>query len=210
MKIYREEVSPLVDLVLDASRSMFFEEGKALRTWEAFCFCETSARQSAASLHCYSSAGGPPRRIGSGEELAELPPEGSEAELDLTRIPWRHGSLRVVISDLLFAGAPDPLLSALAAGRGRGVVLAPFCPAESAPDWAGNIEIRDCESGRKRLQQVDASLLSRYRQAYSQHFRLWRERAARRGVLLARLPSVPSFREALQAEALPVGAVELA
>src|ERR1700733_11860114 len=31
MKLYREEVSPLVDLVLDVTPSMFFEERKGLR-----------------------------------------------------------------------------------------------------------------------------------------------------------------------------------
>src|SRR5277367_3096745 len=45
MKMYREEVSPQVDLVLDASRSMGFEEKKRTRTLELACFCARSARQ---------------------------------------------------------------------------------------------------------------------------------------------------------------------
>src|SRR5690606_38681434 len=38
MKLYREEVRPLVDVVLDASDSMFFEPAKAARTAELFYF----------------------------------------------------------------------------------------------------------------------------------------------------------------------------
>src|SRR4051794_30985311 len=42
MKLYREEVSPLVDLVLDASASMFFDSAKAHRTLELFAFAAES------------------------------------------------------------------------------------------------------------------------------------------------------------------------
>jgi len=209
MKLYREEVSPQVDLVLDASQSMVFEEKKRRRTLELASFCAISARQSGASLHCFVAAGTQLRRVenfldGSGSfEAAPGPP-------DCARVPWRHGSLRVVVSDLLFPGAPDPILSALGAGRGHGIILAPHSAAESDPDWNGNIEMLDCESTRKRLQRVDSALLARYREAYARHFSLWREQARKHAVLLARVPAEPNFPEALQAEALPAGAVELA
>src|SRR6266550_2343084 len=49
MKLYREEVSPLVDLVLDVSGSMFVSQHKAARTLELFYFCIESARQAGAS-----------------------------------------------------------------------------------------------------------------------------------------------------------------
>jgi hypothetical protein len=57
---------------------------------------------------------------------------------------------------------------------------------------------------------VDPALLERYRRAYGRHFALWRERARKHSVILARVPAEPEFRQALQAEALPAGAVELA
>lgn len=211
MKLYREEVSPFVDLLLDASRSMFLGEEKARRTWEIFCFCETSARQAGASLHCFVASGSQVRPLDSSEAFQEgdLPEKGAAPGLDCNRVPWRRGSLRVLVSDLLFPGAPDAVLSTLSMGDGHGVVFAPFCAAGSAPGWKGNLELEDCESGRKRLQLVDEALLGRYERAYAQHFGLWRERARKRAVLLARVPAARSFREALQAEALPLGAVEL-
>src|SRR5690606_7194204 len=39
MKLYREEVRPLADLVLDASPSMFFDPEKRRRTMELAWFC---------------------------------------------------------------------------------------------------------------------------------------------------------------------------
>jgi hypothetical protein len=68
----------------------------------------------------------------------------------------------------------------------------------------------DCETGRKRLQHIDGGLMERYRKAYARHFALWRERARKHSVLMARVAAEPDFRAALQAEALPAGAVELA
>jgi uncharacterized protein (DUF58 family) len=215
MKLYREEVSPLVDLVLDGSRSMFFEERKAQRAIELAFFCAASARQSGASLHCYVAAGAQLRRVEAAEYRAYEPdaayrPYEESAPPDCTRVPWRHGSLRVLVSDLLFPGVPEPILSALSGRQGHGIILGPYTSAESDPDWAGNIELTDCETARKRLQLVDAGLLERYRKAYGRHFALWRERARKHSVLLARVAAEPDFRSALQAEALPVGAVELA
>lgn len=214
MKLYREEVSPLVDLVLDASPSMFFEEKKAQRALELFAFCAASARQSGAALHCYTAAGSDVRRVEPAEAISShsshLSYPSHSPTPDCRRIPWRHGSLRVLVSDLLFPGAPDPILSPLSAAQGHGIILSPYCLPEAAPDWAGNIELTDCETGRKRLQRVDTPLLERYRQGYGRHFALWRERARKHSVLLARVPAEPDFREALQAEALPAGAVELA
>jgi len=213
MKLYREEVSPLVDLVLDGSRSMSFEKGKALRASELFCFCAASARQAGASLHCYVAAGSRVRRVEAEDGTHGTPGTDRTYEEsgppDCRRVPWRHGSLRVLLSDLLYAGEPEPILTALSAAHGHGIILAPYGGAEAAPDWSGNIEMTDCETGRKRLQLVNAALLERYRQAYAGHFALWREQARKRSVLLARVAAEREFREALQAEALPSGAVEL-
>jgi uncharacterized protein (DUF58 family) len=39
MKLYREEVTPRIDLVYDLSGSMFLGELKATRVWELFYFC---------------------------------------------------------------------------------------------------------------------------------------------------------------------------
>jgi uncharacterized protein (DUF58 family) len=215
MKLYREEVSPLVDLVLDVSRSMFFAHPKALRSRELALFCASSARQAGAALCCYTLAGPSLRRIEEASYLSDQSDRSDTSDLsdsppDCRRVPWRHGSLRVLISDLLFPGAPDPILSALTAGQGHGIILTPYCSPEAAPDWNGNLELTDCETGRKRLQLVDTALLGRYLAAYGRHFALWRERARKHAVLIARVAAEPDFRDALQAEALPAGAVELA
>jgi len=214
MKLYREEVSPLVDLVLDTSASMFFEEEKAARVLELFYFCVESALRSSASLRCFALAGRDPAQLPLEHVLAHRDfPERSEHDESappvLARIPWRAGSLRVVISDLLYPGVPEPMLKALAVSKGRGLIFAPFSTAEAEPDWQGNVQFTDCETRRQRVQHVSAPLRERYAQAYTRHFALWKEQARKHDVVLARVSGQPDFQHALQTEALPIGAVEL-
>ena len=54
MKLYREEVSPRVDVALDVSASMLFDDAKRVRALELFYFCAESARQAGSSLRCYA------------------------------------------------------------------------------------------------------------------------------------------------------------
>src|ERR1700758_4038989 len=63
MKLYREEVSPAVDLALDASRSMFFDEAKAARVVELLYFAIESARRAGSSVHCFAVDADQTRRL---------------------------------------------------------------------------------------------------------------------------------------------------
>lgn len=210
MKLYREEVSPAVELVLDVSASMFAAPGKAARVLELFYFSLESARQSGASVRCHllrgeESARWPVEAALGGDGWDALPWRKTGPVL-----PWRQGSLRVLISDLLFPGAPGPWLAGLAASRGTGIVFSPFADAEADPDWAGNIEFADCESGRTRVQMVSPGLLERYRTAWRRHFALWEDECRRHRVVLAQVGEEPDFLESLHRQALPRGAVEMA
>jgi uncharacterized protein (DUF58 family) len=211
MKLYREEVSPAVDLALDASQSMFFDEAKAERVIELLFFAIESARRAGSSVHCFVVDADQVRQLEIEQALAgdfgveERPPGPPR----LGRVLWRPGSMRVFISDLLYAGAPEAILTSLSAGRARGVIFAPHAVAESSPAWTGNIEFTDCETRRRRVQLVTGVLLERYARSYLRHFSLWREAALKHAVVLAGVPAEPAFREALQAEALRAGAVEL-
>jgi uncharacterized protein (DUF58 family) len=215
MKLFREEVSPRVDIALDISASMFFEDAKRERALELFYFCVESAVQAGASTRCYAvsemeSVPSPldslPRDVDMAR-LASNPPQPRPPAL--SRVPWRQGALRALISDLLFAGSPEPLLALLAANNGRGVIFAPYSPAEAEPDLSGNVELIDCETQARRVQHCDAGLAQRYALGYERHFAIWREHCRRHAVLHARVAGGIDFQEALRDEALRSGAVEL-
>lgn len=215
MKLFREEVRPLIDVVLDASPSMFFTPAKAVRTLELFYFVVEGALRAGATPVITAVCGDWQKRLPQDAVMShrwagQLPagPHPAAAPPGLGRVPLRAQSLRLVVSDLLFAGDPQPLAGVLAARQGRPVVLAPFCRAESDPDWDGNMEFIEAEEQSHHPRRVEPALLRRYREAYVRHFELWKAASQKHSIALARVPAEPDFSAALQLEALRNGAVE--
>jgi uncharacterized protein (DUF58 family) len=215
MKLYRAEVAPFLDVLVDVSASMSLTPEKTLRTDELLAFCVESADRAGAPVRVHAARGRrlravPTDDVRSGRWRERLPTEDNKPTA--TEVPgpfaWRPGAMKVLISDLLYPGDPSALLLPLAA-TGIGVVLAPALSEEADLPWRGNIELLDCETGLMRRQRIDESLTARYRAAYARHFTLWREAAKRRGVLLAAVPSGPSLALALGGPAFAAGAVEV-
>ncbi|MCC5844122.1 MAG: DUF58 domain-containing protein [Verrucomicrobia bacterium] len=212
MKLYREEVSPRVDLILDVSRSMLWEEAKRNRLLELACFCAESAAATGSSLRLHTVCG-EAAHLFSPDTLARefWPPppiESAPGPPRLERLHLQNGSLRIFLSDLLYDTPPAGLLRILAGGKGRVTVLAPYLRLEEQPDWHGNLELIDCESGFRRRQRVDTGLLEKYRAAYRRHLEQWEDTARRYAVLLARVPCEPALLNSLQGEPFAKGAVE--
>lgn len=215
MKLYREEVSPRVDLVVDVSPSMRITPAKHRRTWELVYFCLESALQTGSSPMCLAVWGAawipaPPERLLRHQWSGENDPEDrAEAAPALGPLPLRQGALRVFISDLLFPGSPARLLRSLRRGHGRALVLAPFDPQEEELPPAGNVAFVDCETGQTRKQRITEGLRERYREAYRRHLSGWREEARRCDADLARVSSAGPCAAALRMEAVRAGAVEV-
>jgi uncharacterized protein (DUF58 family) len=215
MKLFREEVSPRLDLVLDASPSMALTSGKAERTLDLCALVVQAALRDGIDLRVYAAhSAGRWRRFETQaalalESLPEYGPAGEKGgQLPLGEIPWRSGSLRILISDLLVPQPPDRELAFLSREHGRVVILAPCLQAEAEPDWNGNLQLRDCETHRVRQQRVEPYLLARYRKNYQRHFELWRQEARRRSVPLALISCELSLGDAVRRQALPEGAFE--
>lgn len=215
LKLYREEVRPVVEILFDVSESMFADDEKARRTVELLHFALAAGERAGASTSLILLKGGRWKAVGreairnhGWSDLArDLPPTEASAPPSLGEAPLRARSLRVLLSDLLFAASPEPLLRALGRGQGRAIVLAPFSLSESAPDWGGNCEFLDTESGALHQRRVDGSLLRRYATAYQEHFSRWKAAALRTRIPLAKVPSAPPFETALKLEAIPSGAI---
>ncbi|HUF61966.1 MAG TPA: DUF58 domain-containing protein [Verrucomicrobiales bacterium] len=216
MKLFREEVRPMVDLLFDVSESMFYIPEKAQRAVELFYLVVEASWRSGAALRTHLIWGDRCRSLTDDLLLGDawlgeregLRPEDPAAAPRLSRAPLRANALRVFVSDLLYAGSPDPLMAAFAARRGRPVVLAPWRREEADPDWSGNYEFIDAERGSRHPHRVEPALLRKYRQAYARHFDMWKEFALKHGIPLARVAAQGGFREALEAEAARIGAVE--
>lgn len=218
MKLYREEVRPVVDVVLDVSASMFFDEAKARRGLELFFFSVDAAQRSGASVRIYLLHG-PEHKLLAPDVLLgdawseQVPPWSLKVPNTdppgLAKVPLRPQSLRVFVTDLLYPGSPEAVVLPLSVRHGRGLLFVPCCHAESDATWDGNYEFIDPESGSHHLRRVEPGLLKRYHQAYRRHFDFWKGACQRHGVVMARVPAEPDFQRALQGEALGAGAVEM-
>ena len=218
MKLFREEVCPAVDFIIDCSPSMFLPAVKAARTLELVYFCLESALQAEASTRVFLAAGNllipcevesilnyrwPVTKLCAGAYSSD-----PSSRLDLSSIPLRKSSLRLVLSDLLFPGSPQHQLASLSSGKGWSLLLVPFSRQEAEPDWNGSITFIDCENGRQQYQFVDASFMEQYSSAYARHFNLWRENCLRYQLRMARVCAEAGFYDALCFEALPLQAIE--
>ncbi len=217
MKLYREEVRPVVDLVFDVSESMFFEPAKARRSCELFYFLVESAARTGASLHIHLVVGEHIRPIPreavhthhwlqTARTLQEADPDQPP---DLSSIPFRANAFRVFLSDLLFSGDPVPLIGLLGQRQGSPVVFVPFSRAESDPNWHGNYEFIEAERKTRHPHRIEPSILSRYRKTYANHFEIWKTVSRRYNAILARVGADTNLESALHVEAVPAGALEV-
>jgi len=215
MKLFREEISPRLDVALDASFSMALTPEKEKRSLALLALVLNTALHDGISVRVYAvHSAGQWRRLEIPAALAlkGLPEFGPASEkndrLPLGEIPWRAGSLRVLISDLLLPQSPRRELAGMGRDSGRILLLAPYAQIEAEPDWSGNLELHDCETKQIRQQRVEPFLLSRYRQSYQRHFELWQEEARRQNVPLARISCELPLGVAVRQQALPAGAFE--
>ena len=216
MKLYRAEVSPMVDVVVDVSASMTFDTIKAARMEALTVFCVASADRAGAPVRVHAVCGREVRAVpvesvrAGGESGWRGRLENLESKTQVPgHLPWRAGALKVLVCDLLFPGDPSSLLSEMSAGGGAAVVFAPALASEAAPQERGNVELIDCESGVHRHQRIDEALAERYHQAYTRHFELWGEAARRCGVTLVRVPCEGALTDVLGGDPLTSGAVEI-
>lgn len=212
MKLYREEVSPRIDVMVDLSRSMTGTFDRLERAIELALFCVESAAACGAGLRVYAVQGESWSPIETAAlRAAHWPAPDAVAAANAPRlesIPLARGSLRILISDLLYPDPPAGTTRTLAGGHGRAVILMPWRLTEADPAWDGNHEFIDVESGASRRQRVTHDLLDRYRAAYRNHIEGWRQASRRVNARLARVPCAGTLSESLLGEALEQGVVE--
>ncbi len=217
MKLFREEVRPMVDIVLDVSDSMFFDESKSVRVAEIFYTIINSSHKAGAALSIHLIKGSAHRPIpietiftdqwfSIAESMKDDSPNQSPS---IDKVPFRANTIRVFISDLLFLGDPAPLIRHCTQRQGSLIILAPFSQAEANPEWSGNYEFVDAESGDSSPHRIEPSVLKSYKETYNNHFTLWHNATMRHQSPLARIPADKELMQAFQVDAIKSGALEI-
>lgn len=186
VKLFREEVTPHLDLVLDGSLSMNLPStSKAESTTGLAALLATAARNAQFSHNTWlTRAGCDPVENGNMSPTTwrgvDYLSTFSPTEAFTARPPrWHQGGVRVLLSDLMFLGDPETLVGLLAEGCARLLIVQILAEVDIEPPEFGNVRLHDVETNTIREVFVDAALAARYRATLARHQDSW-HRATRR------------------------------
>lgn len=191
VKLFREEVSPHMDLVIDASRSMALPDSDKAAATVALAAMLATASTNSRFSHCVWMAEQGYRPVEGGDSL---PARWSGINFDYvgdpnqsyTRMPpsWRTRGIRILLSDLLWLGDPEATLSRLSQNAATTVVIQVLAKADMNPPERGNVRLADSETGEVMEIFIDATSQKRYLNALARHQENWRRAAGRFAVVL--------------------------
>ena len=210
VRLFREEIHPRLDLVLDGSRSMALADGrKPALPLELLAFAWHSARLQGSAVRVHVAG----ERLLSDEQLPGAAAVGTGARSLLFDAPeqcaraLRAGGLRIVVSDFMTAGPVHDTIRALAAGAAQLIVLRTLGPWESAPTLDGALRLRDAESGAELPAQLAEQSLARYRSRLGQLREALHTSCRAVGARFADVVCDVPLLDALRRDLLPAGVV---
>jgi len=198
VKLYREEISPHLDIVLDGSRSMALqantEESVKLRATAAMAAALAVAAENAGYTHNAWLVGELCLPIPNG---AKRPSTWTGIEFDqrnnpvdaFTRMPPRFSrmGMRALISDLLWLGEPALVLQHLAKNASAIVVIQVLAQADVNPPERGRVRLIDSETEEQREIFIDDLTIKRYRDALARHQQNWSLACRQAGAVMVNL-----------------------
>lgn len=207
VRLYREEVAPRIDLVLDHSRSMAVTPGKLRAYGELAGLLACACAHTVAESRVITTAGVEPRRLQRPEDIESvLACDAERGALEEPHLPLRRRSLRIVVSDFLFPHDADALVSRLARDGASLAIVQLTLREEAEPAVDTGRRLVDVE-GRGTLDVViDDAAVRAYRARFNR-LRLGLSTAARRAgarfaYIAADLPAREIARQLLSAGVL--------
>jgi uncharacterized protein (DUF58 family) len=202
VRLYREEVAPRVDLIIDASRSMAVTPAKARAYGNLLALLAHAALSLETDIRIFVSGNVEPRPLHRPEDLESFLDCGAKiSALEEPHLALRRRSLRVVVSDFLFPHDPDTLINRFARDGASLSVLQFTLAEEASPRVEGGLRLIDAESAGEMDIVLDEQTVNDYRDRFSR-LRLGLARAARRaGAAFQHVTAETSLRDAALAMA---------
>jgi uncharacterized protein (DUF58 family) len=194
IKLYREEISPHLDIVLDGSRSMALEGAAKARAAIGLAAAFAVAAANAGYSHnawltreYVTPVVNGSNRPALWRSLA-LDFRGNPAQ-GFTRTPprFRRQGMRVLISDLLWLGEPATILQSLAQGAASLVVAQTLASVDANPPERGRIQLLDSETDERREIFIDDGAIRRYRDALARHQQNWHRACRQIGAVMVNI-----------------------
>jgi uncharacterized protein (DUF58 family) len=194
VRLYRQEVVPHLDILIDGSRSMRLEGTAKDRATLGLAALFAAAADNAGFTHRTHLAADGWRQVlgGNGppetwQDLA-LDSTGSPADaLEVMPPTLTARGIRIFLSDLLWLGNPEPLLARLSQKAASLTVIQVLAEADTAAAQRGNLRLLDSETARELEVFVDATQQDRYREALARHQQNWSRASRQVGAALTTL-----------------------
>jgi len=194
VKLYREEISPHLDVVLDGSRSMALESTAKARAAVGLAAAFAVAAENAGYSHNAWLARARVEPVANGSNRPTLwrslalDFSGAPAEaFTRTSSGFRRQGMRVLISDLLWLGEPTAVLQSLAHGAASLVVAQTLASVDADPPERGRVRLLDSETDERREIFIDDGAIRRYRDALARHQQNWHRACRQIGAVMVNI-----------------------
>ncbi len=191
VKLFREEVQPHLDLILDTSGSMALTGSpKADALHQLAAIFATAAGNARCSQTVWMTGEGfqrvandsqPPSAWG---DISLGNATSFEQSHSLLPPRLRRQGIRVIISDLFWPGNPLPTLRKLAEGAASVYIVQLLAPGDLEPPQPGNVQLEDSETGETLSLYIDTTVQEQYRQTLRRLQQSWDDAAKQTGAKL--------------------------
>lgn len=183
LRVRQDEVSPRVEVVVDASMSMALTDDKAARTREVALLACVLAQRGGLEPVLVTVGATAQRAVGhrAREVLQRLPMDGRDGfDQALRRAPaLRPCGLRVWVTDLLFEAPVDVIAQRMARQTTALAVVQVLDPEDVEPSGGVGARLTDVESGESLERILTAGVLADYQARLGAHVKLWRDATRR-------------------------------
>ena len=180
IRLYREEIAPRIDLVIDRSRSMIATDAKQRAYGEMVALIASAATSMSADTRLVTNVAASPLPLHRPEEVERfLECDAVSGVVEEPGLVLRRQSMRVAVSDFLFPHDPDAIIGRLARDGASLAIIQLTTRDEAEPEVEGGRRLVDVE-GRGELDvTIDARTVADYRARFNR-LRQGLSRAARR------------------------------
>jgi len=196
VRLYREEVAPRIDIVVDTSLSMTVTWGKAKAYGALLGLLACAAESTAADTRVITGTASEAARLQRAEDLDRLLDCSDRiSAVERLPLPLQRLSVRIVVSDFLFPHDPDALVAHLARDAAALALIQLTTGEESDPAPDGPFRLVDVEGNGELDLLLDANAVNEYRDRFNR-LRLGLDRASRRAAArFAHVTAGPPLRE---------------
>lgn len=209
VRLFREEVSPFFDIIVDTSSSMALPDGrKHALTRELSSWLFHSARLSTLPVRIYS-AGQDIRRL-EGPELLAFDQPASIVFADPLRAvtSLRRSAVRLLITDFMEPVEPSLIMRRLAEGCHTLIIIRLLGPWEANPKIEGPAVLEPAEEAREIDIEINEKTLASYKRRLDALAASLREESFRCGATLINIVANKDIESIIRNELFAAGLAE--